>query len=734
MKRFIGFYTVLLGTILPQVAIGQIVPDGTLPSDVATPDNLNFTITAGSRVGDNLFHSFSEFSIPTSGSATFVNAADVHNIFSRVTGDSISQIDGLLEAQGTANLFLLNPNGIIFGENATLNIGGSFVGSTADRVTFADGTTFGIEQTGNSAPLLTVSVPVGLQFGENPGAIVQRSQANPDPNPIRGGLPRGLDISPEQTLALVGGDLHLEGGSITAPGGRVELGSVGENATVALQMGDTVTFDYRETNSFNNITFSGGANIDVSDLSGLLGSGDVRIRGRNVTLRDGSQVSSFTIGEISSGSIEVMATETVELSSEGIRTGLPVPTALTTSTISNGQAGNIAITSRRLVVRDGAGIFSNSVALPMLPSRGEAGNITVSASDRIEISGNSANLGNSSINVTTLTEGNAGTIQVTTPQLILRDGGSIEADTRSIGDGGTIRVTVDDLEVFGGFENNGEFDSSRISATSSGPGNAGNLIVTAETIDVRDRGEISTSGISTGAAGNLEITAGKLRLENDGSLRSETLAGRGNINIDTDTVQLRLASITTDARGSASGGNITITTETIAAVENSDIIARAVEGSGGNILITTEGIFIAPDSSISASSTFGVDGVVEIRNPDVDPSSGLVDLSTGFFDRNNTITDACVQYADSEFIITGRGGIPERPHELLEMQMVLEDLGEYVAEGDTLNPDIESDRAPVSSALTEARTIHLNSNGKVELVATARGDPWYEPVNCETIE
>jgi filamentous hemagglutinin family protein len=177
-------------------------------------DCTNCEITGGTTVGNNLFHSFEQFSISTGGSAYFNNVSTIENIISRVTGRSISNIDGLIRANDGANLFLLNPNGIIFGPNASVNIGGSFLATTADRIDFADGTQFRADGT-QSSPLLTVSVPIGLQFGQAPGIISNQSVAplvdstgNPvlddDDNPILS----VCEFFLVETLALVGGSDH----------------------------------------------------------------------------------------------------------------------------------------------------------------------------------------------------------------------------------------------------------------------------------------------------------------------------------------------------------------------------------------------------------------------------------------------------------------------------------------------------------------------------------------------
>ncbi|NET38774.1 MAG: filamentous hemagglutinin N-terminal domain-containing protein [Cyanothece sp. SIO1E1] len=324
------------------MAYAQVIGDVTVSTNVTTPDNLNFIITGGSQVGGNLFQSFSEFSVPEGGVASFENALDVQNIINRVTGNSISQINGLIQAQGSSNFFLVNPNGIVFGPEAELVLGGSFVASTAESLQFLDGTVFSTVEP-QAQPLLTMSVPVGLQFGEMPGSIINRSQATRSIPGFASEVPVGLGVQPGQTLALVGGDIFIENGRLSASGGRIELGSVANQGFVSLNStAKGLTLGFESIQNFQDVQLS-QAFVDVSSLEG---SGTIEIHGRQIALKNTSQIGAFNGGVNAGGTLLIAASESVEINNSFV----------TTTTVSSGAAGDIIISTGQLIVSAGSGI------------------------------------------------------------------------------------------------------------------------------------------------------------------------------------------------------------------------------------------------------------------------------------------------------------------------------------------------------------------------------------------
>ncbi|MDJ0747259.1 MAG: filamentous hemagglutinin N-terminal domain-containing protein [Xenococcaceae cyanobacterium MO_167.B27] len=159
--------------LIPNSAIAQIIPDSSLGAENSVVDRngLRDTINGGAIRDANLFHSFQEFNVGAGREAYFTNPNGIDNVFSRVTGNNISDIQGVLGVLGNANLYLINPNGILFGENARLDVNGSFFATTADSVVFGNGFEFSATNP-NQPPLLTIDIPIGLRFRDNPGDIV----------------------------------------------------------------------------------------------------------------------------------------------------------------------------------------------------------------------------------------------------------------------------------------------------------------------------------------------------------------------------------------------------------------------------------------------------------------------------------------------------------------------------------------------------------------------------------
>ncbi|MDF5715899.1 MAG: filamentous hemagglutinin N-terminal domain-containing protein, partial [Rhizonema sp. NSF051] len=459
----------------------QIVPDRTLTNNsIVTPNGNRSIITGGTQAGRNLFHSFRDFSVPNNSEAFFNNLPDIQNIITRVTGGSISTINGSIRAN-SANLFFINPNGIMFGANASLNIGGSFVASTASSIRFADGTEFSAINP-QATPLLTVSVPIGLQFGSNPGDIVNQSQASININGSNSnglnsnGSPAGLQVPDGKTLALVGGNVSLDNGNLTAAGGRIELGSVETGLVNLTQTPQGYAVGYAGIQNGRDIQLSGAARVDASGMGG----GAIQLTGRNINLTDNAQIFSTTQGALTGGNLTVEAAESVNLSGNNTR--------LFTATSGTGSAGNLELTTRSLRVEGGAAIFSQTLGT------GTGGNLTVDAAESVNLSGN-----NTQLSTATSGNGSAGNLQFTTRSLTVEGGAAILSQTLGTGRGGNL--TVDAAESVNLSGNN-----TQLSTATSGNGSAGNLQFTTRSLRV-DGGAIFSSTLGTGRGGNLTVDA-----------------------------------------------------------------------------------------------------------------------------------------------------------------------------------------------------------------------------------
>jgi filamentous hemagglutinin family protein len=740
-------------------------------------------LTGGASRNNNLFHSFLEFNVKENRSAVFLSPSNIQNILVRVTGSNRSEILGRLGISGSnANLFLINPNGIIFGPNATLNLGGSFVASTASGIKFANSTVFSATAS-QTIPLLTVSVPIGLQFGGTVGEIKIDRQSF-------------LEVQTGKTLALVGGNVSLDGGFLVAPSGQIALGGIIGAGTIGLNLdSNTQPLSFPKDVVSADISISNGAIVFVSDE----GSGDIQLQGRHITLTDGSQVfaqtgsqngrgisiqaeqltiqggsqvSVSTFGQGAGGNLAVKATDFVQVIGTDVNGN---PSALFADTYGEGAAGNLIIETGRLIVKNGAQVAAGA----RKDSQGTGGTLKVIASDFVKLSGTSLFGFNSGLFAETEGSGDAGSLTIDTRQLIVQDGAQVVAGTRpdSQGKGGTLTVRASDSVELSGTTSNSQ-DTSGLFARSRGSGDAGSVSITTGRLIVRDQAQVTVAALGSGNAGNLDITAREIRLDRQGKLLANTTSGNGgNINLQLQNLLLLRnmsqisATAGTEVAGGGNGGNITINTPNgfIVAVpnENSDISANAFTGSGGKVEITAYGVFgIEPRSREDLEKLLGtndptkldpqklptnditaisqanptLNGVVKINTPDIDLNEGLINLPTQPVELK--VAQVCKAGAgrnQNSFTVTGRGGVPSSPTEPLSADAVLADwiTLDKVSATPSNTPVTQNYTKPNPETIVEATGWEINAKGEIVLTATVPNvthhNSWQKSADCSAL-
>jgi filamentous hemagglutinin family protein len=716
----------LLSTIaLPAVVQAQqVVPDITLNTIVTSPNNLDFTITGGGTAGSNLFHSFSEFSIPTGGSALFDNTLNIQNIFSRITGPNISNLDGAIKANGTANLFLLNPNGVVFGPNASLNIGGSFLASTANKIKFADSVEFSAI---NPSPLLTMSVPIGLQMGQNPGAIGvngtgHKLQLPATYSPVirTGPQPAGLQVKPNHTLALVGGNVTLNGGVLSAPQGRLEILS-GANGNVSLtpvSQGWHLNADALQ--AYRNIQLTNRASLEASGA----GNTAIQLVGKTIQILNGSIALMVTRGQEAPGSFQIKASEAFQLSGtdQSGKFG-----SFLISDVFAGTGAEMIISAPQIALSNTAMIHARAFG------KSQAGNVAIDAST-IQIDGKAdRNPGiRTRIAASTLGQSNAGILKISTDQLQIVNGGIISASTLGTGLGGDIVVIANTVKIDGVSPFPGQ--SSLLTASALGSGNAGNVSIQTKVLSVTGGATLNTSTLAignagnlvinatrsievsgsapplngiingseiasaatvvspevqqrlglppipSGAAGNLMINTPSLSLLNGATIKvdNQGLGNAGSLRVNANTIQLKGGSTIEAATAVGEGGNLSLQAQTLLLRDRSSITATAGgAGNGGNITIDSPIILGLENSDIIANAVRGQGGSVNIETQnilglkyrtaltpenDITASSqfgvsGNVDVQTIDISPNSGLLELPVDLVDaSQQIATGCGG------------------------------------------------------------------------------
>ena len=597
-------------------------------------------INGGERAGNNLFHSFDEFNLPEGMEAIFENGLDIENIFTRITGDSISNIDGILSAQGGANLFLINPNGIVFGDNAAINIGGSFIATTADTIKFADGTEL-VARRENGKPILTIHFPIGLGFGSNGknGAIEVNGEGNEvtidspiSPTTVES---EGIEVESGNTLALIGNDLTIDGGTVNAPEGNLELGSV-DFGEIAIQPTDSgFDFNYSNVETYSDIALTNQAALTSSGQGG----GAIAVTGENVSLENGSTAIIANQGALSSGDINIKAIETFTFS--GTSKDGTTSSSVRAQALDSGAGGNVNISTGDLVIQDASSI----VAITF--SDGKGGNVNIDASNSIELLENtvsdpnrtSSNSPVSGIVAPTYGSADAGNVRVSAKQIRITDGGNIGSPAiLGTGNGGEIDVQADLIELIGTKEP--EALPSSIFASTFSSGNAGDVKVDTSKLRIVNGANINSSSIGEGNSSNVSINASESievigqsqsptepqpsnisssitvadeTLQQAFGLDSQPSGNAGNVTVNTPFLKVaQEGTLSVGNQGTGNAGTLTVDASEVSLDNTGSITAASVSGTGGNININTTNLTAKKDSAISANADGGNGGNITI--------------------------------------------------------------------------------------------------------------------------
>ena len=674
VRWFIAGYVFTVAPIcqVSRPAIAQVIPDSSLgqnisvvTSESSTDDRFSSSVQiSGGLVRDtNLFHSFQNFDIEPEQAVFFQNPTGVDTIFSRVTGNTPSRIFGTLGVLGEADLFFLNPNGIVFGPGTALDLDGSFIASTASQIDFEDGGLFSANPA-SEVPLLTVSAPTGLSF-DQPGAISVegalasiKSLANPN------SLPTRLVVPARRSLILVGGDVRLNQAILTADSGRIEVGSVTEGqiglSEVPLSPSEeqqeskqpfeqpvTAWFvDYAEASALEDISLS---NHSVLNASGS-GGGSIQVQGENVSITEGSVLFIQHQAEQPTDSITISATDSLILSTAVTpfqspnSGGNPFGSSIINLTEGSTSSQPITIDTNRLQIEN-----ANISSFVLEEATGTGSDINITATESVEISGVFESPGNpplaTGIGAVSNGVGRNGDITLITDRLSLIGGGAIGTQINGNAEAGGGNIFVDAAESV---QLTGSSPTatlvSTIAAITATSTDAGNLILNTQQLIVSEGAGITSVTGGSGSTGELNINASdSITITGVALARSEDKVvpisstpsfisaavpilpaasgealnfspqpsgNSGRLNVTTPKLTIQAGGILgVDNQGTGDAGDLIVNATSIILGNNTldkpqaGITAATASGEGGNIrLLISEWLLLQPNGVISAEA------------------------------------------------------------------------------------------------------------------------------------
>ncbi|MFN6478986.1 filamentous hemagglutinin N-terminal domain-containing protein [Nostoc sp. DedQUE07] len=604
----LGSLLIIDGAISASIncALAQPIADDTLAKNsIVKPsiiplnkDVSSILIDGGVTRGANLLHSFKEFNIGEKEGVYFINPIGIKNILSRVTGDKGSEILGTLGVLGNANLFLINPNGIIFGPNASLSLNGSFVGTTANAIGLANGDIFSANPVKN--------LPTGL-LNVNPSAFFFNQIAAPIQNNSA-----NLKVKNNRSLLLMGGNVRIDGGSLNAFGGRVELGGLAQEGTVDLNISDdNFSLNFPANIAPADVSLTNGAEVNVASNGG----GSIAIHAQNIDILDRS---SLRAGISLLAGIDDAQAGDIMLSAKG---ALTVKNSFVYNAVfDRGNGGDLLVDTGKLIIQDG-------IVATATTSSGSAGDLVVKASNSIELTGSSSSNGTIDINVPINSADNSSNFPVPIGLF------SASLDVKNLL-AQNLRNAPPYLKNF------------IISSLPTASGNAGNLTIETGRLIVSNGAVISAGSTTPGRAGNLFVNA-KDSIElsgtsaNDASqglglftigsrvpsgLRNETtgLGQGGDLTIDTERLIVRDGAwVTAGTGGEKPGGKLTVNASKLVEIKGigrdnnvPSVLASGTQGSGksGGMAITTKKLIVSDGGIISSgTSSLGKGGDLTIN-------------------------------------------------------------------------------------------------------------------------